>query len=766
VLHLAACACMLGVAASPAMAQLRDPIVDDPVMSRLGLVVREVASFPRSAPSPAPSDQRLMRWARINHLGEIPDGSGRKYVPDLNGFLYLLRGDTPRVYLDVRSEIGTRFFSSRGLGSGFGFVAFHPDFRTNGRFYTVHTEAVDTLNARAVDFRLQLRTGVHGVLTEWTARNPGADVFAGTRRELLRIGFATFIHGIQQIDFNPTARAGDGDFGLLYIAVGDGGIGVFTDDPQNLSMPHGKLLRIDPAGRNSANGRYGIPRDNPFVGKSGALAEIFAYGMRDPHRFSWDPAAPHRMFLAHIGEKSVESIHDVRAGDNLGWSRREGAFVFDTTHRCDLRALPTDDAKHGYAYPVAAYDHDPPPGHSCAADVGHAISGGYVYRGQAVPELHGKYVFADLVDGRVMYTEERDMRRAPAGANATIHELAIFDSTARETTMPGLAGDARVDLRLGRDAAGELYLLSKANGKVWKVVGVREVARSSTVFPALAPALVAHFDFEHPLAGDSSIEVDQGTSGTNISLVNGGSRMRVRDGAHASSSNSIQLRQINPDRAGNDDWKAGVYSPTGVRTLAPFNGVRGATIMGWFKMTGTNPGPNSHSADPADRYNAVGFAGILSGDSDGHAARALLELIVVNDTMRLVALGRRLDDGSSQTFAASEKWETLLPPNVWVFLAATFNYTNGTMALYRNGRPLAGFYANANDPWGVTAADGPPATSPTDPRGIKIGGSFPQNTREANACNCRVDDLMFLNRALTPLEVNQQFRRWLAVARN
>src|SRR5688572_6662623 len=246
-LNIATCAFVLVMATShPASAQLRDPIVDDPVMSRLGLVVREVATFPRSQPSPAPSDTCLLRWARINHLGEIPDGSGRKYVPDLNGSLFLLKGDTPHVYLDVRSEVGPRFFSSRGLGSGFGFVTFHPQFAANGTFYTVHTESVDTLNARAPDFAPQFRTMVHGVITEWTAQDPRAYVFAGTCRELLRIGFATVVHGIQQIDFNPTARAGDDDFGLLYIAVGDGGIGVFTDDPQNLSMPHGKLLRIDP----------------------------------------------------------------------------------------------------------------------------------------------------------------------------------------------------------------------------------------------------------------------------------------------------------------------------------------------------------------------------------------------------------------------------------------------------------------------------------------------------------------------------------------
>lgn len=467
---------VLAALASSIEAQIPDPIPADPAKSQLGLVVKEIASFPKSEPVPAPSDPRLMRRARINHLGEIPDGSRRRYVPDLNGTLYVLQADAPRVYLDVKTAVGANFFSGRGLGSGFGFVAFHPEFKNNGKFYTVHTEAFGTLTTNALDLTPQPKTIVHGVVSEWTAHNPRASAFAGTRRELLRLGFASYVHGIQQIDFNLTASPGDEDYALLYIAVGDGAMGVSTDDPQNLGLPQGKILRIDPSGTNSANGKYGIPAANPFVGKANALGEIFAYGMRDPHRFSWDPAGTHRMLLAHIGEKHIESIYDVHAGDNLGWSEREGPFVYNKADRCDLYAVPQDDAKYGYTYPVAAYDHNPPPGLPCGTDVGHAISGGFVYRGSAMRDLRGKYVFADLVDGRVMSAEEREMRRGQA--LATIHELAIFDDSGSEVTMPILVGDARVDLRLGRDGDGELYLLSKANGKIWKVVGTRAVVRA------------------------------------------------------------------------------------------------------------------------------------------------------------------------------------------------------------------------------------------------------------------------------------------------
>jgi hypothetical protein len=731
---------------------IADPIPADPVMSRTGLVVKEVATFPMSEPVPAPVDRRLMRRARINHLGEIPDGSRRLYVPDLNGKLYMLRDSTPEVYLDVRSTIGANFFSGRGLGSGFGFVSFHPEFKSNGKFYTAHTEAFDALTSKTPELTSPPNAVVHGVITEWTAADPRANVFNGTHREVLRLGFATFIHGVQQIDFNPTAKAGVADYGLLYVAVGDGGTGVRTTDPQNLTVPHGKILRIDPSGTTSGNGRYGIPLSNPFVRRENALAEIFAYGMRDPHRFSWDPSGQHRMFLGHIGERDIEAIYDVRAGDNLGWSEREGPFVFNREDVCNLFPLPNDDAARGYTYPVAAYDHDPPPGYPCNADVGHAASGGFVYRGNTIRDLQGNYIFADLVDGRLMFTDATAMRRG--GALATIHELALFDESGREVTTPILVNDKRVDLRIGRDAVGELYLITKADGKVRKVIGTRTVG--SAVHPSTAQHLVARYDFEHPLGDNAAIEVDQGPSRTDITLINGKGAMRVSDGAYRGSVHSIQLTQRSAN--GNDAWKAGIYSSDGVRSLGAFNAVSGATVMGWFKMTGENPSPNSNTAEPNDRYGAVGLAGILTGDSNGHSVRALLELITVDGSLRLVTLGRRLDGGPSQTFAASQDWQTLLPPNTWVFLAATFDYRNGSMALYRDGKAISGSYVVSGDPWNV-AAGGPHTSSATDPRGIKIGGSFPQNSREANPCNCRMDDLMFIARALTPLEVNQQYRR-------
>lgn len=277
------------------------------------------------------------------------------------------------------------------------------------------------------------------------------------------------------------------------------------------------------------------------------------------------------------------------------------------------------------------------------------------------------------------------------------------------------------------------------------------------VLPSLVPNLVDYYDFEHPASGDPAREQDRGSGGTTIDLVNGGGAMRVPDGAYPASSTSIQSQQVNPAAKGNDDWKAGVYAAPGVPTMHAFNHVHQVTIMGWVKMTGTNPSPDTDSATPGDFYNAVGLVGVLTGDSDGHAVRALLEIIDVNGTLHLVALGRRVDGSSSQTFAANEDWHALLPQGEWVFLAATFDYSTGEMALYRDGRPLAGFYTLPGDPWGVQTGDG--RSSASDPRGIKIGGSFPQNNRERNPCNCRFDSLMLLDRALTPGEVMAQYQR-------
>ncbi|HCT79735.1 MAG TPA: hypothetical protein DGG94_10415 [Micromonosporaceae bacterium] len=456
------------------LAPVEDP-TPDPVQSGLALTLQEVITMPRSEPVPAPTDPRLIRSARINYLGQVPDRSGRMFVPDLNGKLHFVHNGTSVEYLDAGAQAGPDFWSHRGLGSGLGFVAFHPQFASNGLFYSIHTEARDALLTKTPDLPAQANAVVHGVLVEWKADDPSANSFTGTRREILRLGFGSYIHGYQEIGFNPTAHPWSADYGLLYVAVGDGGRGRTTTDPQNVALPHGKILRIDPSGTNGVNGKYGIPASNPFVGKPGALGEVYAYGLRNPHRFSWDRFWPHRMFVGNIGEHVIESVYEVRAGDNFGWSEREGSFLHNRDDRCNVYPLPADDAQFGYTYPVVAYDHEPPAGWPCGQDTGDAVIGGFVYRGLRVPALWGKYVFGDDVDGRLFYSNSWEMRRG-SGQLAPIYQFLLLDPAGRRISMKDLAGDARVDLRFGTDAHGEIYLLSKANGKIWKITGARHFA--------------------------------------------------------------------------------------------------------------------------------------------------------------------------------------------------------------------------------------------------------------------------------------------------
>ena len=200
----------------------------------------------------------------------------------------------------------------------------------------------------------------------------------------------------------------------------------------------GSILRIDPLGSNSANGNYGIPVDNPFVGDPDlqhtlgidesttpldeTLGEVWAFGLRNPHRFSWDTGlnGTANMFISDIGQASIEEINLGVAGANYGWRDREGTFATDPFNEYILNALPGNDALFGYNYPVAQYDHDE----------GNAVVGGFVYRGQAISTLQGKYIFGDLVNGRMFYTDVDEMT---PGSQATVHELTLFHDGFEQT---------------------------------------------------------------------------------------------------------------------------------------------------------------------------------------------------------------------------------------------------------------------------------------------------------------------------------------------
>jgi glucose/arabinose dehydrogenase len=358
--------------------------------------------------------------------------------------LYQLTDNGPEPYLDLTKEF-PNFINKPGLATGFGSFAFHPDFAKNGLLYTTHVESP---GAGTADFAYadSIKVMLQWVLSEW--RN-------GKSRELLRANMVSQIHGVQEITFNPLAKPGDEDFGLLYIGVGDGGA-VENGYPfiaHNKNSIWGSILRIDPLGNSSKNKRYGIPKTNPFGN------EEFAYGFRNPHRISWSKKG--QMLASNIGHHNIESLYIVESGHDQGWPEREGTFVMNYSKTMDfVYPLPADDAKNNYTYPVAEYDHDE----------GNAISGGLEYWGSRVKPLMGKYIFGDIVKGRLFYVEMKDLA---IGKQAVIKELQL-KLNGQKKTLTELTGEDKVDVRFGRDHTGEMYILTKPDGRVYKIVGAKQ----------------------------------------------------------------------------------------------------------------------------------------------------------------------------------------------------------------------------------------------------------------------------------------------------
>lgn len=425
-----------------------NPFEETVPVGDLRLKMREIAEIPAS-------DTNGDVKARVNYLTHAGDGSKRLFVNDLRNYLYLIHKKKVSIYLPFKDYFED-FVDAPRLNSGFGFVAFHPEFKSNGKFYTVHTEAGDALKHKTADYETSLETQVHGVLTEWTAKKPKANTFKGTQRELLRVGFSTLLHGIQAINFNPTAQKGSADYAMLYISMGDGEENPNqTSRPQSLATHEAKIFRIDPSGNNSKNGTYGIPADNPFVLENNALAEIWAMGIRNPHRMSWDPNTG-KMFFSMIGENKIDAIYEGIKGANYGWNNREGAFVFDRENPLYVTALPDNDREFNYTYPIIQLDHDD----------SKALIGGYIYDGEKIPELRGKYLFGDIVYGPLFYTEAADLKTgAPA---PPVYRVQLFNEKNEPTTfVKEVSHYYRADLKFGQDEAGEIYLLSKTNGKIY-----------------------------------------------------------------------------------------------------------------------------------------------------------------------------------------------------------------------------------------------------------------------------------------------------------
>ena len=359
---------------------------------------------------------------------------------------------------------------STGRERGFQSFAIHPQFNQPGTpgFGRLYTWTDTSNTAPKPDFVPGGGTNTHAtVLFEWTARNPAAATYdGGPPRELLRLEQPFANHNGGHMSFNPLAAPGAADFGLLYIGAADGGSG---GDPlglaQNLGSPFGKILRINPLGSNSANGKYGIPAANPFVndGNAATLGEIYAYGVRNPQRFAWDPRNGN-LFLADIGQNIVEELSVVTAGANLGWNKWEGSFGYISRDAVSL-ANPRGDAK--VTYPVVEYGQLDP-----LLQPQSAPTGVHVYRRGAITQLANLVLFGDFPSGEIFYIQADTL---PSGGQDAVRRILLNDGGESKTLLKviqeknvtqGKPPVTRADLRFGAGPNGQVFLLNKHDGTI------------------------------------------------------------------------------------------------------------------------------------------------------------------------------------------------------------------------------------------------------------------------------------------------------------
>jgi len=523
-----------------------------PAPTRLALELQDYVALPVTADNTNTNTRAQL--ARVNYMRDEP-GCRRFFVNDLNGPLYILDKQTKAftTYLDFNGRGGRpglfpKFTFEANFATGLTSFIFDPDYANNGVFYTLHMEdpatdapaqpkagVVAGLDLTGYTTTPAIATPTVGgridrevVLIEWRDRNPSNRTFEGTARELLRLQHPLAPHPLGEMTFNPVARPGDPDWRVMYLGAGDSQSGEQRDsrrlNPQRLDTLVGKILRIVPDLREHAktsavseNGRYRIPNDNPFVTLDGARREIWAYGLRNPHRLIWDvdPAATlsspegrakaATLLAFNIGLVTWETVIVVHRGANYGYPLREGTNSMSSTN--GTGPIPADDtipiqisdtvvggtAKP--AYPVIQYSHSRETG-------GDAIANGFVYRGKAIPALRGKLVFGDITTGRMWYANRADVLAADDGEAKTVAPIYEIDTNLRRLVenayrerggktpaLPGMgavAGPGRVDVRFAEDNDGELYVLTKPDGVIRKVVGARETTAPAPA--ATAPA--------------------------------------------------------------------------------------------------------------------------------------------------------------------------------------------------------------------------------------------------------------------------------------
>ena len=304
---------------------------------------------------------------------------------------------------------------------------------------------------------------------------------------------ANLTHPLGHLEFNPTSKPGAPDYGLLYVSGSDLGFSNGGGPHQNnhaqtqrLDTLVSAILRIDPrspsaSGGTKGLGDYTIPAVNKFAadGDPKTFGEIYAYGFRNAHRLSWD-LTDGTMFASDIGMTNIEEINIIREGENYGWMRREGFFENGITRSGgaldQLFPLPAEildgRKKDGFTYPVAIYDHND----------GQAVTAGFAYHGR-IAALRGKFVFGDIVRGRLFAADLAAMKKADDGIPQTVApveeiQLYVRDAGGNRTfvTFRELieatngATVTRADLHIGRSRDGELFITSRQDGMIRMLV--------------------------------------------------------------------------------------------------------------------------------------------------------------------------------------------------------------------------------------------------------------------------------------------------------
>lgn len=397
-------------------------------------------------------------------LTSLADGSGRLLLADQAGVIHLLNREGQRqekLFLDLRDKLVRlgQGMEERGLIG----LALHPLFKNNRKFYVVYSAPRRASTPADWDHIMRL--------SEFrVSASEAAAVLADSERVLLEIDEPDWNHNSGRVVFGPD--------GYLYMTVGDGGapndVGLRGHAPegngQNLQTLLGKILRLDV----NKGTPYAIPSDNPFADGKKGRPEIYAYGLRNPWGISFDRGGSHDLIVTDVGQDRWEEINLIVNGGNYGWRVREGFDGFDPKNP---RTAPADAPKAGadgqpFIDPVYVYRTLRGRGSDPTA-FGTTITGGYVYRGKAIPQLAGQYVFADwsrsmaLADGTLLVATRP--RQTGAAEKWSAEPLAVKDHP-----------DGRIKAfvwALGEDEEGELYVLTNganmvtgSRGKLFKLV--------------------------------------------------------------------------------------------------------------------------------------------------------------------------------------------------------------------------------------------------------------------------------------------------------